>query len=121
MGRSYAFEIAFCEEIYQRDRNDTSIVEMLANLYTKAGRIDDGLRLDRRHVRLQPNNPTAHYNLACSLALKKKSGEAIEAIRTALELGFQDVGWMLKDPDLAGLRRTPAFRRLLREFTILPE
>ncbi len=90
MGRKYDFEIAFYEDVYRRNRNDGAVIEALAGLYTKAGRIDEGLRLDRRHVRLEPGNPTAHYNLACSLALKDRHSDALRSLRSALELGFSD-------------------------------
>ena len=45
---------------------------MLGGLYTKQGRIADGLKMDRKLVRLRPDNATAHYNLACSLALSRR-------------------------------------------------
>ena len=66
------FEIQFFEAVHQRCPGYTEVVGLLGGLYTKAGRIVDGLRMDRKLVRLEPANPTAHYNLACSLALCKK-------------------------------------------------
>ena len=64
-----AFEIGFFESILKRDPNYTEVVEILGGLYTKMGRIADGLNMDRKLVRLLPSNATAHYKLACSLAL----------------------------------------------------
>lgn len=112
-----AFEIQFWENVLQRNRTDPVILEALANLYTKVGRVDEGLKLDRKRAKIEPNNPVAHYNLACSLALKNKRAEAFKALRTALELGFDDFDWMWKDPDLKSLRAFRKFRELVEEFS----
>jgi tetratricopeptide (TPR) repeat protein len=108
-----AFEITFYESVLRRDPRYADVVEILGGLYTKTGRIADGLRMDRKLVRLQPDNATAHYNLGCSLALVKRNSDALRALRRAIELGYNDHGWMEEDPDLAGLQKSPKFRALL--------
>ena len=107
------FEIRFYESVVRRNRDYAAVVELLAGLYTKEGRIRDGLKMDRRLVRLQPTNPTAHYNLACSLALTKRNGAALRALRQAIALGYTDLDWMQQDPDLDALKRHPEFVALL--------
>jgi len=109
----HAFEIQFFEGILRRNPRDTDVVEILGGLYTKEGRIDDGLKMDRRLVRLLPDNATAHYNLACSLALKKRKSEALSSLERAVELGYKDVDWLMQDPDLEGLKTHPAFQKLV--------
>ena len=52
MSRDHEFEIEFYESVFRRDTKDTAVVELLANLYTKVGRVDDGLKMDRKLVRL---------------------------------------------------------------------
>jgi hypothetical protein len=108
-----AFEIGFYESILRRDPRYVEVIEILGGLYTKAGRIADGLRMDRRLVRLQPENPTAHYNLACSLALCRRPTAALRSLRQAVDLGYRDFKWMLHDPDLESLKRRPSFIELL--------
>ena len=103
------FEIQFFESILRRNPQDSDVVEILGGLYTKEGRIDDGLKMDRKLVRLLPDNATAHYNLACSLALKKRRPEALRCLERAIDLGYRDVDWMLQDPDLDALKKHPAF------------
>ena len=73
----------------------------------------DGLRMDRKLVRLLPSDATAHYNLACSLALVKRKAEALRSLRQAVELGYRDFDWMQQDPDLEGLKNHPLFLALL--------
>lgn len=109
------FEIEFFEAVHRRCPSYIDVVGLLGGLYTKAGRIADGLKMDRKLVRLEPANPTAHYNLACSLALCKKRPDALRALRTAVSLGYDDLDWMEQDPDLEILKNDPEFRKLLSQ------
>ncbi|WP_404422052.1 TPR end-of-group domain-containing protein [Nibricoccus sp. IMCC34717] len=108
-----SFEIAFYESILRRDPHYTAVVEILGGLYTEVGRIADGLKMDRKLVRLTPTNATAHYNLACSLALSKRKSDALRSLEQAIALGYTDADWMLEDPDLDALRNHPQFLELL--------
>jgi predicted Zn-dependent protease len=113
------FEIRFFESILRRDPNYASVVELLGGLYTRQGRVADGLRMDRKLVKLQPQNATAHYNLACSLALSKRKSDALRALQRAVKLGYSDFDWMQQDPDLEGLKHHPQFQSLLQ--TLKPQ
>lgn len=108
-----SFDISFYESILRRDPSYAEVVEILGGLYTKAGRIADGLRMDRKLVRLQPDNATARYNLACSLALSKRPGEALAILAQAIALGYDDAEWMANDADLTPLHKRPEFITLL--------
>ena len=111
----HEFEIGFYESVLKRDPAYTEVIELLGGLYTKHGRIADGLKMDRRLVRLLPTNATAHYNLACSLALVKKKADALRSLRQAIELGYRDFDWMQQDPDLEVLKVHPQFLALLAQ------
>jgi Flp pilus assembly protein TadD len=113
--RHAEFEVAFFESVLRRSPRYARVIEILAGLYTKQGRIADGLRMDRRLVRLQPANAMAHYNLACSLALSRRRSDALRVLRRAVQLGYRDVDWMLQDPDLEGLKGHAEFLKLLSE------
>ncbi len=112
---NHDFEIGFFEDLHKRMPKDVRTASMLAHYYTDAGRIDDGLRIDRKIVRLTPEDPTAHYNLACSLALKECKAEAVTILRKALELGYDDFNWLCNDPDLKPLADYPGFLELREE------
>jgi len=116
----YNFDIQFFEGVLKHNPSDTDVIERLGELYTKQGRIDEGLRMDRKLVRLTPDNPTAHYNLACSLALKRRKADAVRALRRAVEIGYNDVEHLRKDPDLASLRDSAAFREIEAEIAKQP-
>jgi len=109
------FDIRFFESVLRRLPQDTGLLEILGGLYTRQGRIADGLRMDRRLVRLCPGNATARYNLACSLALAQRPRAALRELRQAVGLGYRDFDWMHQDPDLDGLKELADFKSLVRE------
>jgi tetratricopeptide (TPR) repeat protein len=111
--RDLDFETRFYESVLRRDRSYVDVIELLGGLYTKQGRVAEGLKMDRRLVRLQPRNATAHYNLACSLVLSKRKPDALRSLHRAIELGYTDLEWMQQDPDLESLKGDPEFERLL--------
>jgi Flp pilus assembly protein TadD len=110
-----AFEINFFESVHRRCPGYAEVIELLGGLYTKTGRIADGLRMDRKLVKLQPANATAHYNLACSYALSNRPLDALDTLRIALRLGYSDYEWMRQDPDLASLKVDPDFQKILHQ------
>ncbi len=107
-----AFDISFYESVLKREPGYEDVIELLGGLYTKAGRITDGLKMDRKLVKLQPDNATARYNLACSLALLKRKADAIRALLEAVDLGYTDYDWMTQDPDLESLKNVNEFKAL---------
>src|SRR5690625_2177722 len=54
MSKKHSFEIAFYESILKKNPKYTDVIALLGELYTKTGRITDGLRMELRLVRLQP-------------------------------------------------------------------
>jgi len=108
-----AFDITFYESVLRREPAYTEVIELLGGLYTKTGRIADGLKMDRKLVKLQPANSTAHYNLACSLALLKRKSDALRALEEAINRGYTDYDWMSQDADLESLQTSAGFKDLL--------
>ncbi|WP_269525385.1 tetratricopeptide repeat protein [Coraliomargarita parva] len=115
---SYQFELGFFESLHKRMPRDVKVVSILAHLYTHTGQIDSGLKMDRKLVRLTPEDPVAHYNLACSLTLKDRRADAVKVLRDAISLGYKDFEWMRNDPDLADLQDYPGYRQLLCDLGI---
>ncbi len=57
----------------------------------------------------------AVYNEACSHAVNKAEDEAIQSLRDAIELGFEDFSQIEDDTSFAGLARNDAFTALIAE------
>jgi Flp pilus assembly protein TadD len=110
------FQISVYEAHLASTPEDADVLESLGHLLTRSGRLAEGLAADKRLVELKPDEPVAHYNLACSLALVGDAAGALECLRKALTMGFRDVPFIRKDRDLMSLRGDPRFESLLLEF-----
>ena len=68
----------------------------------------------RKGVVLLPDDPTWHYNLACSLAyFPKRTTEAFEELEKAVDLGFRDRKTIEADTDLKRLSALPRYKEIL--------
>ena len=110
------FEIELFGRILERCPDYVDVLRVMANNLTLKGRYAEGLQIDKRLVQLRPNDPLAHYNLACSYALLKRPDQALKTLRRAVELGYRDFRYMREDRDLDAIRHDPRFRQLLREY-----
>ena len=105
-------KIEFIEGLVRRDSNYVDALQLLGDHYTQRGRYTDGLQVDERLARLEPQNPLVFYNLACSYSLTDEFDRAISALDRALALGYRDFKWLAKDPDMKKLRAHPAFQEI---------
>jgi Flp pilus assembly protein TadD len=103
-----------CLYILDRRPEQPEALATGAHALTTAGYYKLGLELDERLSRLRPTDPLVLYNLACSLALNRKNEEALDALEKAVEHGYRGHRQMMKDEDLAAIRRTPRFREIAR-------
>lgn len=108
-----AVELSFLEKISARLPEDLEILQALADLYTKTGKFEDGLKIDQKLSQQQPVDDMVWYNLGCSYALTKHTDEAFEALTKAIDLGYCDYDWMKRDTDLNNLHDDPRFEALL--------
>ena len=68
----------------------------------------------RKGVKLLPDDPTWHYNLACSLAyFANRTEEAFDELETAVDLGFRDRAMIEQDTDLKRLSALPRYKEIL--------
>ena len=111
--RHEAVELQFLQKIADRLPGDIEVLQALADLYTKTGQFEEGLKVDQLLSQQLPNDDLVWYNLGCSYALTNHADEAFEALTKAVELGYGDYDWMKTDPDLSKLHRDPRFESLL--------
>ena len=110
------FEVDFFTRVLAAAPDFHEILRAQASNLTVKGRLQDGLAVDKRLVTLRPDDPTAHYNLACRYALLKQPDLALATLRQALEVGYRDFRYMEEDHDLDSIRKDPRFRKLLKEY-----
>ncbi|HZZ29881.1 MAG TPA: tetratricopeptide repeat protein [Pirellulales bacterium] len=112
------FDAAFYERILERQPNNIRVLKLLGELHARQGRHDRAIAIDRQLAKLLPEDCLVHYNLACSLAVQGEPQTAIEALASALELGYNDFSHLEVDPDLKSLCPLPEFHSLLRNYGI---
>ena len=110
------FELCFYGQILERCPHFADALRAHGNNLTLKGRYTDGLDIDKKLIALRPSDPLAHYNLACSYALLKKTDLAIKTLARAVELGYRDFRYICQDRDLEHVRSDPRFRQLLKQF-----
>jgi tetratricopeptide (TPR) repeat protein len=110
--RDLDVEIGFIEGVVKRDPQFAEALQVLGDDYTRRGRYVDGLKIDEQLIRMRPDDPVAHYNLACSYSLTEQYDQAVAALDRALSLGYRDFQWLARDPDLQKLRKHPLYRHI---------
>ena len=110
--RDLDIEIGFMKGVVQRDPKFVEALQILGDDYTRRGKFAEGLKVDKKLARLRPEDPTMLYNLACSYSLTKRYERAVGALNRAIEQGYRDFKWLVKDPDLRGLRQHPLFKKI---------
>jgi len=109
-------EISFYEDLLKEKPDYVDALIALGDDYTKKGRYKEGLGIDERLVKLKPDDPLVHYNLACSYSLLKMANLCLEALEKAIHLGYRDPIFMEKDPDLEFIRKDPRYIELLSRY-----
>ena len=107
------FEISFYEKLLRKKPDFVNALVALAEAYTRTGRYKEGLKIDQRLVELKPEDPIAHYNLACSYSLLKIADTSLLALKKAIDLGYRDFAFIEKDQDLEFIRKDPRYKELL--------
>jgi tetratricopeptide (TPR) repeat protein len=111
------FEIRFLEGVARRDPDYVEALQILGDAYTKTGQWEKGLEIDMRLSQLCPKNPLVFYNLACSYSLMRRLDEGLDALQTAVKLGYDDARWLSRDPDLKNLRTDRRFESIRRDIS----
>jgi len=111
--RDLDLEIRFLEGVIERDPKFIDALRVLSGDYHKRGRRPDAVRIDEYLAQLNSDDPLAHYNLACSYALAHQFSHAIMALIRAIDSGYSHFHQILRDPDLAALRKHPLFEKVL--------
>ena len=105
-------QIGFFEGLLARDPNWVELLEVLADAYTEHGRAEDCVKIDERLQELCPANAEVRINLAISLTMAGQFDRALNELEQALDLGYRDLRWLTRNPDLAELRKHPGYKRI---------
>ncbi|MEM7262510.1 MAG: hypothetical protein AAF488_11010 [Planctomycetota bacterium] len=98
------------------DGQEVELLAHLGELYSRLGHLKRGLRVDQALVRLRPEEPIFHYNLACSHSRLGEVESAFDALQAAVRLGYHNFEHLRQDQDLDNLKEDERFYELLRQF-----
>lgn len=91
--------------------------EQLKNRFVAALRAGDTQVMEetcRKGVEILPDDPTWHFNLACSLAyFPKRAEDALDELEVAIDLGFRRPKEIAEDNDLKRLKNNRRFKELV--------
>lgn len=119
-------EIQVCRMILeQRGMGEEVLKEYkskIAESYSELGLIYLHIRQEKKGVELlqkaiafDPSSALPYYNLACAYSCLAKIEDALSALEAAVERGYEDYQWMLKDGDLRNLHKTERFQKIIKK------
>jgi tetratricopeptide (TPR) repeat protein len=82
--------------------------------YLSAGDYAKAVAYYKEATRAFPNASELWYNYTCALARNNNLNEAIGALGKAVRLGFNNLDWIKKDPDLESLRKDKRFEAIVK-------
>ena len=113
------FEITFYEKLLRAYPDFVDVLVPLGNAYTRRKLYEKGLQVDLRLAQLRGDDPLTWYNLACSYSLLNRINEALEVLQRSVALGYRDMEYLQKDPDMLNLRQSPKYRQVLESLASL--
>lgn len=111
------FEIRFFESILKESPYFIEALIALGDRYTKRGDYHKGLAVDERLLKLRSQDPAILYNLACSYSLVGDIDRSLEAVKKAVDYGYNHFKYLMEDGDLKNLRQDERFKEMISEMT----
>jgi predicted Zn-dependent protease len=107
------YQLAFFEKLAGKCRDDMPILLRLSELYLDNNKPGEALQVAVRAAILYPNCPCLHYVLACAFAISNQPQFALDHLKLAINLGYDDMRRIEKDQNLQPIRHLAAFRAIL--------
>ena len=117
MGKRFAedrqYQLLFFEKLASKCGDDLPTLLRLSELYLGSGKTGEALHVAVRATILYPDSPGLHYVLACAFAISNQPQFALDHLKLAIELGYDDMHHIEKDQYLQPLRHLAAFRAIV--------
>ncbi len=84
-----------------------------------SGDYENAVELYRLWLEADPDDFRSWYNYSCALSLANDTTTALVALETAVNLGWRDSTWTMRDPDLERLHDNPTFDLILTRMSQL--
>lgn len=73
----------------------------------------------QRAIKMAPNDPILHFNLACFYSVSNRIKEALYHLEEAFKKGYKNYEKVLKDRDLANIRHTRGFENIRLKYLMV--
>jgi tetratricopeptide (TPR) repeat protein len=103
----------FVAELAEMNPRDSGIWINLAYIRRRTQSLDAAVETLRHAFDANPRDALAHFNMACYRAAQKRLDEAMTLLTDALHLDPKLRDLARAEPDLADLRRLPAYQELI--------
>ncbi len=94
--------------------DDSRARQFYAFTLKRLGRIDEAKKEMQKGTEQNPDDPIIVYNAACFYSLLDDKKAAVENLKKAIEIGFENYNYIKHDPDLACLQEEPGFIELMK-------
>jgi tetratricopeptide (TPR) repeat protein len=113
---SYETAIKLALKAYTVNNRDATTLGALALYYAKKGDLNRAQNFIAKAREIDANDNVLIYNDAMIQALSGNPANGLKLLREALKGGFP-VGMAKSEPELAGLRSSPEFEKLMKDFS----
>jgi TolB-like protein/Flp pilus assembly protein TadD len=116
----YEEALRVVEHHMELNPDDARAATMRAVALSRVGRVEEGLSWADRALAMDREDAGVRYNAACLYSVAGRPDRALDCLEEALEVGFGNVRWLEKDPDLDNLRGDPRFAALMERMSHAP-
>jgi len=96
------------------DMGNLVAMKGLAAAYSQKHEYEQALRILQNMMQIQPRNPDIQYNIACVHARRGMQEKALFWLWRAVENGFRNIQILKNDEDLAIIRESEEYERIVR-------
>jgi serine/threonine protein kinase/Flp pilus assembly protein TadD len=107
-------EVKFFPEYLLRHPEDARARMFYALNLSSVGNVEEAKTEAAKAIELSPGDTVMFYNAACFYAQLGEKKLALETLNSAIVSGWQDFGWIKRDPDLESLRNEPEYIEMMK-------
>lgn len=97
------------------NENDARAIYLVAGSMFQIGQYTEALKWAERALKVDPEDPTINYNVACVFAQAGEPDRALDCLEKARTSGMVSAGWMKNDSDLFSLHDNDRFKAMVED------
>ncbi len=106
--------IKFFPDFLLRYPEDARARMFFAMNLSSVGKIEEAKSEAAKAIELSPGDTVMLYNAACFYASLGEKKLAVDTLKNAITSGWQDYGWIKRDPDFESIRNEPEYIEMMK-------